>query len=103
MKSAAEIAIEVSNNMPSIGFLSRQKRIEAFNFACYMIEELSIDEEGNLDYSLATEAVSILSHINSKFYKSYVMTITNYNRIPIGLLGSLAHMTIQSYLQKQKL
>lgn len=90
MKSAMEIATIVNENMPGIGFLSRTKRINGFNTACYMIQELA-SEEGELDMDKAVEAAAMLTHLNNKFHKGLFMTALNVDRLPIGHLNELAY------------
>jgi hypothetical protein len=90
MKSAMEIATIVNQNMPSIGFLSRSKRIDAFNTACHMIEDLATDD-GEIDMEKAAEAAAMLTHLNNKFHKALFMTALNVDRLPIGHLNELAY------------
>jgi len=96
MKTPVEIASIVNANMPSIGFLSRKKRIEGFNLACYMIEELSVNDDGEIDMEKATEAAIILSHMNNKFHKASYMTALNINRLSVGTLNRLAYTFAQT-------
>lgn len=90
-KTAIEIAAFVNKNMPSIGFLSRAKRIEGYNIACSMIEQLTTDENGEIDMEKAAEAVAMLTHMNKKFHKGLYMTTLNFERLPLGYLNELAY------------
>lgn len=96
MKLPVEIASIVNSNMPSTGFFSRSKRIEGYNLACRMIEELSSDEGGNVDMEKAAEAAAILTHMNNRFHKSLHMTVLNFDRLPIGYLNEIAYRFAES-------
>jgi len=91
MKSAIEIATIVNQNMPSIGFLSKTKRIEGYNLACHMIEELSVDDDGDIDMEKAAEAAAMLTHMNNSFHKALYMTTLNIERLSVGYLNQLAY------------
>ena len=90
-RNATEIAIMVSQNMPSIGFASRDKRIAAFNQACAMIQQLASDEDDHVDEELAVSAFEILTLINKRFRKALDMTAINFDRIPMMVLNELAY------------
>ena len=94
-----EVAMAVSANMPSIGFLSKTKRMEAFNLSCHMIEELCQDEDGEVDMENAFEAAAILLKINKKFEKAFIMVLLNFERLPLGYLGHLAYGVVHSAKQ----
>lgn len=96
MKSAMEIATIVNQNMPSIGFLSKTKRIAGYNLACHMIEELSEDDQGDIDMEKAAEAATMLSHLNTSFHKALYMTTLNIDRLSVGYLNQLAYNLAQA-------
>ncbi|CAK2316158.1 conserved hypothetical protein [Vibrio crassostreae] len=91
-----EIAMAVGENMPSIGFLSKTKRMEAFSLACHMIEELCQDENGEIDIENAFESAAILLKINKRFEKAFIMVLLNFERLPVGSLGHLAYGIVHS-------
>lgn len=95
-RSSLEIAHLVNQNMPSIGFMSRQKRIHAFNEACFAIEHYSTDEDGDIDHKIAEEAALILLGINKSFEKAYTMTIINFKRLPLTFLNEVAYNLAQA-------
>lgn len=79
--NAMDIATQLNKEMPSIGFLSRAKRIKAFIFITARADELS-----NNDLDLSIEAISMLSHMNKSFGKAAMMIAININNMSAGSL-----------------
>ena len=83
--NATELAATLNQNMPSIGFYSKIRRIEAYAKVSHMAYELCEDNDTII------EALALLAHMNKKFQKAVHTVVLNINSIPRCLLGSPAH------------
>lgn len=101
LKSADEIAKIVDKNMPHlVNFLSRKKLYDGFNIACSMIEDLSVNDNGEVDMVVAIEAVDILASVNHKLLRaSYIATLF-VDQLPEGHLNKLAFTTAHKFKNK---
>lgn len=85
-KTAWEIAHELKLMMPSIGFLSKPKRIYAYIWTAERAYELAGE-----DKRIAAEALAILSLTYKPFQKAMMMTMLNKERISAGLLAGFPY------------
>lgn len=86
MNTAIEIANELKATMPSIGFMSRSKRIQAYIWTAERAYQLADEDEGK-----AAEALAMLSHISKPFNKASFITALNIDRIGAGLLSGFPY------------
>ena len=77
--SALDIAATLRKEMPSIGFLSKSKRLTAFYYITARAEELADQDE-----RLALEALELLTYLSRSFSKAALMAARNMRTIPVG-------------------
>lgn len=92
MISAVEVAEQVNNMMPSIGFCSRSKRMWAYAVTTHMIEELVKNKNGDIDFDKGAQAINLLLQINKKFRKAFFMVVYNFDRVSVGDICALGYM-----------
>lgn len=80
--SALDIAAILRNEMPSIGFFSKSKRLSAYFFITARAEELA-----GADKALAMEALDLLSYLSKPFNISALVVAMNMERIPTGSMS----------------
>lgn len=74
--SAMDIAHRLKAAMPSIGFCSKSKRIDAFLMTVRMADEMADD-----DVDLVVEAIEELTLISKPFNKALVMVVKCLNQL----------------------
>ena len=81
MKQAIDIALELKEEMPGIGFFNKAKRLQAFIFISNRAEELS-----GYDTDTAMEALTVLSYVSAAFQKAAITTAENIRHFSVGTL-----------------
>ena len=98
--SDLELAIFLSDAMPSIGFCSVTKKINAFNFICHLGEKVCKDNNGDTDFERLMPALMVLTHINKNFLKSALMVSVNLHRMSAGDLNRSGYYIADAYNNK---
>ena len=83
MSMAIDIALTLREEMPSIGFFSKSKRLQAFIIISNRAQELA-----DHDTEIAMEALTVLSYVSNAFQKAAITAAANIDGFSIGTLYS---------------